>query len=142
MVPRHPGSRNAAVKAEFARRLERLRIQKGWNHSELARRATAFLPKPDVGQIRHHTIGRDLIGHYVRGKILPNPVYLDALSKALGTKPEDLIPAMPSMAPMTGDSPAIQMLTLSDGRVSLRVNRTVSMGTAVAIVSLLQKEDA
>jgi transcriptional regulator with XRE-family HTH domain len=130
------------TKAEFSRRLEAYRLQKGWNHSELARRATTHLPKPAVGQKRHHQIGRDLIGQYVRGKILPNPVYLEALAKALSVNTSDLLPNGSARGHQpTGDQPAFAMEAVDEGRVAFRLNRTLSLTTALKIANILAEED-
>lgn len=67
----------ASIKAEFARRLQTAMVGRGWNQSELARRASECLPKPAPGQTRGHAIGRDLISHYVRGAMLPGPSNLE-----------------------------------------------------------------
>lgn len=131
--------RQAAVKMEFARRLQAQMILKGWNQSELARRASALLPKPVKGQKRGASgIGRDSISHYMRGKMLPLPVYLDALAKALGVRPEDL---MPTAAPGMIEAPPFEMKGMPGGRMYLRINRTVSSSTAAKIMELLSKED-
>lgn len=127
------------IKDEFARRLQTAMMRHGWNQSELARRASECLPKPEPGQKRGHEIGRDLISHYVRGKMLPLPVNMAALAKALGVKPEDLMPSgVPSVG---GASSPFEMKGLPDGRMYLRINRTVSQDTAMKIMSLLAEED-
>jgi transcriptional regulator with XRE-family HTH domain len=88
-----------AVKNEFARRLEERRNAKGWNQSELARRATEHLPIAAEGQKLGHKIGRDQISHYSRGVSLPRPETLEAIAKALGCEPSDLLP--PPYVPTT-----------------------------------------
>lgn len=132
---------SAAVRNEFARRLEARRIAKGWNQSELARRATEHLPKPTKGQKQGHAIGRDQISHYSRGISMPRPEALTAIAKALGVEPKDLVPVggVPSTV---SDPPAFSMVATENGRVFLRINRNVSMGAATRIIDLLNKEDA
>lgn len=126
------------IKAEFARRLQAAMIEKGWNQSELARRASALLPKPEKGQKRGADIGRDSVSHYMRGKMLPLPLYLEAISKALGVSPADLMPARTPTAAPTGP---FEMKGLPDGRVYLRVSRTVRQEAAMKIMAILADED-
>lgn len=127
-----------AIRAEFAKRLQAAMVKKGWNQSELARRATAFLPKPVRGQKRNTAVGRDSISHYVRGSMLPLPAYLDAISKALGLKPEDL---MPAGAPSVRSTMPFEFRGMPDGRVFLRISRTVSQDAAMKIMAILAEED-
>lgn len=134
-VPLDPDS----VKAEFARRLQTAMVARGWNQSELARRATERLPAPMPGQKRGHAIGRDLVSHYVRGAMLPGPVNLEALAAALGIRPNDL---MPAGVPAAGvETSPFKMRGLPDGRVYIRISRTVRQDTAMKIMGLLADED-
>src|SRR5712671_2345554 len=64
----------------------------GWNQSELSRRATAYLPRVAEGQTQGHSLGRDRISGYIRGKYLPRPGALKALAEALQCKSSDLLP--------------------------------------------------
>ena len=129
-----------AVYEEFGRRLQARMNQLGWNQSELSRRATDFLPKPAKGQVQGHSVGRDRISSYIRGKYLPRPDALDAIAKALKCEPEDLLPArgVPSIAQ---EHPEIEMREVG-GRIAMRINRTVSQKTATEIMNLLLSEDA
>jgi transcriptional regulator with XRE-family HTH domain len=129
-----------AVYAEFGRRLQARMIQLGWNQSELSRRATAYLPKAAKGQVQGHTLGRDRISSYVRGKYLPRPDALDAIAKALQCKPADLLPpgGVPSVIE---EGPMMEMKSLDGKRVAIRLNRVVSQKTATAIMGLLNQED-
>jgi transcriptional regulator with XRE-family HTH domain len=129
-----------AVYAEFGRRLQARMIALGWNQSELSRRATEHLPKPAKGQTQGHSLGRDRISSYIRGKYLPRPEALEAIAKALGCKPSDLLPpeAVPSVAE---EGPLLEMRSLDGQRVALRINRVVSLTTATKIIALLEQED-
>ena len=128
-----------SIKAEFARRLQEVMIRKGWNQSELARRASEYLPKPEKGQKRGFGIGRDSISHYMRGKMLPLPLYLDAIAKALGERPEDLMPT--NVPTLQGVTP-FEMRGMPDGRVCLRINWiTVRQDAAMKILAILADED-
>jgi transcriptional regulator with XRE-family HTH domain len=64
----------------------------GWSQAELSRRATAYLPRVAEGQTQGHSLGRDRISSYIRGKYLPRPEALEAIAKALQCKPSDLLP--------------------------------------------------
>ena len=127
-----------SIKNEFARRLEARRIELGWNQSELARRASEYLPKPAKRQKQGHSIGRDQISHYSRGISLPRPEVLRALAKALRCEPRDL---MPTGVPSTATPAAFRMTQIESGRVQLTINRVVSFETATKIVALLAEED-
>ncbi len=129
-----------AVYQEFGRRLQARMIALGWNQSELSRRATEHLPKPAKGQVQGHSLGRDRISSYIRGKYLPRPEALEAIAKALKCKPEDLLPSdfVPSVVE---EGPLMEMRSLDNHRVAIRINRVVSQQTALAIMTLLAKED-
>lgn len=128
--------------AEFGTRLQTRIVELGWNQSELSRRATEYLPKPAKGQIQGHTLGRDRISSYIRGKYLPRPEGLEAIAKALKCKPADLLP--PEKVPSVtehGDSFIQDFKMLPDGRYSVHLNRVVSQRTALAIMTLLTEEN-
>jgi transcriptional regulator with XRE-family HTH domain len=126
------------IKAEFARRLQAAMIEKGWNQSELARRANEHLPKPARGQARGKQIGRDSVSHYMRGRMIPLPAYLNAIAKALGVEPAALLPAR---TPQAASTAPYEMKGLPDGRVYLRISRTLRQATAMKIMALLAEED-
>lgn len=134
-------ARETGLRNLFARRLESARVAKGWNMSELARQATIHLAKPARGQKQGRAVTRDLISNYTRGKMRPRPEYLDAIAKALGMTREQLMPSAPGAAPLPDDFPAVHFETKADGRVWLRLNRSVSMEIALDIMSLIRKED-
>lgn len=127
------------IKQEFARRLQAAMVRKGWNQSELARRANEHLPKPAKGQKRGKSLGRDSISHYMRGRMVPLPAYLEALAKALNVEPDELLPANGFAVNPVGSPFAVR--GLADGRVSLHVNRTVRSETAAKIMAILSEED-
>lgn len=120
-VPKH------LAKQEFANRLYNLILAKGWNQSEAARQCD--LP-------------RDAISVYVRGKSFPTPTSLEKLSRGLGVKKEDLLPNYVEDA-ISEDMPAFELRVSvnAPNAAWLRVNRLVSLSTAVAIAALLEKDD-
>ena len=115
------------TKQQFGRRLFSLMMAKGWRQSELARQAD--LP-------------RDSISTYVRGRSLPTPHNLARLSKALGVKPEALLPNHVESA-IDNDNPSFEMRASPNAPnvVWLRVNRAVSLSTAVKIAELIQGDE-
>lgn len=122
LTPKH------LAKEEFGRRLYGMLLSRGWNQSDLARNAG---------------IGRDKVSVYITGKSLPTPANTKAMADALGITPEELLPNHIENA-IDADNPAFEM-RVSPGAPNtawLRVNRLVSMATAVKIAELLQHDDA
>jgi transcriptional regulator with XRE-family HTH domain len=120
MVPKH------LTKQEFGKRLYRLMLAKGWNQSELGRQSG--LP-------------RDSVSTYVRGRSLPTPQNLMALSEALGVSQEELLPNHTESA-IDEDTPSFEMKTStsSPNMAWVRVNRLVTMQTAIRIADLLEND--
>lgn len=121
----------AEVRAAFARRVLNARIKKGWNQSELARQAALHMPDG--------RFGRDSISKYEKATHLPYPVQLDALAKALGIPPAELLPQNPgigeSMDP--GGKPAFR--TIDDETLWLRVNQAVPRDLGLKIIRMLEE---
>jgi len=117
-----------AVRREFSRRLRLALSEKGWNQSELARRASKFMADGKLG--------KDLISRYVKGETLPNPPSLNAICKALDKQPNDLV----SPRDRGLSLPDFEMRATREGRTFLRVNKECSLATAIEIVQLLQKD--
>ncbi len=120
LLPKH------LTKQDFARRVYKLMVARGWNQSELARRAG--LP-------------RDSISVYVRAKSLPTPQSLRALAKALGVDPADLLPNHIEHA-MDEESPSFDMKASNaqPNKAWVRVNRLVNFSTATKIAELLEAD--
>lgn len=134
-------SADPAIAAEYGRRLCARIDALGWNQSEFARRVTAMLPKPAVGQVQGHTFGRDRVSNYCRGKYLPRVLFRKLIAKALKCKPADLLPEENDASLLVrDDSPASIFEMLPDDRCCIRLNRVVSQRTAVAIMTLLSDE--
>lgn len=118
------GAPSDVVRREFAKRLQRARVAKGWNQSELARRAG---------------MGRWNISGYERGKNLPYPNALRKLADVLGVDPQELLPSslVPSVERTT---PAFEMKQVGDGTdaVWLRINQKVSWDKALKIMAVLK----
>lgn len=122
-----------SVKIEFARRLQQRMTAKNMRQSDLARAIRKQLPKDTK-------FNRDTISVYIRGKSLPNPVYLEAISSALQCQPEDLIPSRG--LPTANDlSPTFDARQTLDGNVWLRINQGVSWEVAAEIMKLLKRDN-
>lgn len=75
-LPQSVANAVSDTKAEFAKRVYKRMMDKGWNQSQLA---------------RYSGLPRDSISVYVRGRSLPTPQSLQKLSTCLGCAPEDLL---------------------------------------------------
>lgn len=124
----HAGAPAEAIKAEFGRTLQKRLVDKNWNQSDLAREAAKHMPDKEFS--------RDNISQYVRGLTLPGTMRLNALSKALGCKSTDLLPVR-STETVDSKAPPLDMRSLGDGTVWLRVNQAVPQGVAMQIMNLL-----
>ena len=115
------------TKQEFGARLQRLMFKKGWNQSELARRAG---------------MNRDAVSTYIRGVSYPTPGNLHKLAKALGSDPDTLLPNYAAQA-VAEQHPSID-IRVSPHRPSaawLKVDRLVSLDTALAVTKLLNDDE-
>jgi transcriptional regulator with XRE-family HTH domain len=106
---------------DFARRLSEAIQQRGWNQSELARRA---------GE------SRDNISNYVNAKALPLPHRLHKIAQALGMVATDLIPAR---GPAAADDPVFDAKQVPGGLVLLRINQTVKWDQFLRIAEILKE---
>lgn len=122
LAPKH------LTKQDFAKRLYRLMLKRGWNQSELARRAD--LP-------------RDSVSTYIRAKVMPTPQSAERLARALGVTPEELLPNHVESA-IEEDTPSLEMKVSVNAphKAWLRVNRLVSLSTAAKVIALIEAEDA
>lgn len=121
LLPKH------LTKQEFGKRLYRMMLNKGWTQSELSRQAG--LP-------------RDSISVYVRGRSLPTPLNAEKLARAFGVSVRDILPNLVESA-IDEDQPAFEMRASVNAPsvVWLRINRAVSLSTAVKVAELLQQDN-
>jgi len=124
----------SAVLMEFARRLQKGMNAKGWNQSELCRRASELMP-PDGG-----TVDRALVSKYINSKALPGPVRLEAIAKALDMAPDELLPTR-GITAASEKTPELDVRDVGDGRVWLRVNQAVDWAKALKIMAILKGEN-
>ena len=131
MTTMHTTREGAAL--SFAQRLQTLMIDKGMTQSDLMRAANKLLP---VG----HSISRDSISKYIRGRNMPNPVYTTAIARALGIKADELLP---SRGPLLreGASEAMapfKMTEQGDGNVWVSINMAMPWATALEVMKLVK----
>lgn len=128
-----PEAPKDAVLAEFGRRLQAAITKQGWNQSEMARQAANYTADG--------TFGRDNVSLYVRGKTLPGPPHLHALCKALGMKPEELLPSRGTPS-VDNQMPRLDVRDAGEGKAWLRINMAVSWPVALDIMKLLKEVPA
>lgn len=125
----------------FARRLYQELTRRSWSQTELAKRVWND-PREDS---RGYTVwgGRDLISAYVKGKVKPSPATLKMIADAFGMTPEELAPDLTASA-VEQDAASINIRVIAghEDKALLRVNRLVSLKTAVAVAKLLEEDHA
>lgn len=121
-------NKDAAIKKRFAQRLNALMLEKGWNQSELGRRAD---------------MGRDSVNGYIRGHNLPNANNLDKLAKALNVAPQSLMgdEVFESRFPAMIRESKLKIEQLADrpDQVNLTINQQVPADVALQIMSLIRQ---
>jgi len=125
---------SAEAKIEFARRLSNALAEAGLTQSDLARRATDHLP---AGK----KLGRDSISHYVNGLSFPSDARIRALAKALNIPAEELLPGK-GIKTAADHSVTLAAQETENGKMYLRINRTVDYETGLKILALIKKDEA
>lgn len=110
-----------SIKKQFARKLQSLMLEKGWNQSETARRAG---------------MGRDNISCYVRALNLPETNQLYKLAKAFRVDPNDLIPDALDISEPAPDAP-FEIRQVGEDQFYLRVSQTMSWEQAEKILQAI-----
>lgn len=125
----------------FARRLAKAMLVKGWDQSEMARRADACLPPHDPQQKRQPNITRDNINKWVNAIHLPTAVYLQAVADALGMAPEELLPgAVRKPSGARKRHHPFKLSPLPDGNYRMEGERVVTWQAARAITDILVED--
>jgi len=123
----YPGENPKERKLEFIKKLKSLTREKGWNKSELARRAG---------------ISRDRVSVYTRiNKLtLPSVENLNKVANALEILPAELIPEV-FMSDNYGllKTFSIKDVTDKEGIVLLQINREVPKKKALQVALLLEE---
>lgn len=122
------------AKLEFAKRLSKAIADKGMTQSELARRAGDYL-------VGGRKLGRDSISHYINGVSFPSQARVNAMAKALGMEPTDLLPTKGVHTAADTAAPVVMQET-GDGRMYLRINKTVDYTIGLKILGLLKEDEA
>ena len=123
---------------EFARRLYRALVERGWSQSDLARRA--FGSKTDE---RGYTVakGRDRISVYLRGQAFPEPKTLAKIAKILRIPVEELAPEIHTSA-IDREHPEVMIHQASGhNKVHLVVNKIVLASVATRVMELINEAD-
>ncbi|CAM5388876.1 hypothetical protein ATER59S_01866 [Aquamicrobium terrae] len=107
---------------------------KGFTQTDLANRASEHMPGGSI-------IGKDSISLYVRAMSFPSPQRVQALAKALGTTPAELVPTR-GVRSAEDTHPAVAVRETEDGQAWLRINQKVKWTTAVKVLELLKTEEA
>lgn len=106
---------------------------RGWSQADLARAAEKHLPKGEEFR-------RDNVSVYVNEVALPRPKQLNALAKALGMTPADLMPGASGTTGAAVKMPYSMRPMESDPRRAwLQVDMEVPMSKALAVLSLLDE---
>jgi len=115
------------TKDQFASKLFELMSARGWNQSDLARRAG---------------MNRDNISQYVRGRTYPTPKFLKKLAKALDMAPDALLPNYYADA-VERSNPAFEYRELpSDEKYGwIRINKRVLRKNAPKIIELCNQTE-
>jgi transcriptional regulator with XRE-family HTH domain len=128
--------RHSASKAEFAERLRVAMERKGWTVADTARQVSRLLGEDDK-------FGSSHLSHYLSGRAVPRARYLQALSRALDVRPEDLLP---NRLPQGDDTSQRSFEGLSSARAdSARAASQVDLvhvrdyGDGTALLQVLQR---
>jgi len=117
----------------FGKSVERLMLGKGWSGAALAREMTKHAPKGVK-------IERHIPSAYTRGENEPTGRNLQLLAKALGVKPEELLPPLPGEG---NEAPQFAQVTSTlDGKTRIVVDAEVSPEVALQILKLVGESQA
>ncbi|HEY1090179.1 MAG TPA: hypothetical protein VGE47_03740, partial [Burkholderiaceae bacterium] len=83
------------------------------------------------------------VSTYIRGKVLPTSLSVHKLADALGVSPDNLMPNYVKEA-VNSENPEFEIRANPGmkGTAWLRVNRLVSMKTALRVMDILENENA
>lgn len=114
--------------------------ERGWSGSDTARAAWG-----ETTNRQGYTVAknRDRIAVYLLGTTLPGRANLEALAKAFGVEPHDLVPAS-FATPAEQDSPAFSMTVVAGqpDKTHLRIDQLVPMSVAIQIAQILERAAA
>jgi transcriptional regulator with XRE-family HTH domain len=109
--------------------------RKGWNKSELARNAQLFMPEGK-------SFGKYNVTSYTTGRSIPNPMFLEAMARALNVPPEEILPTRGYESVPVQERRSSPAARPSGKGVLLNINQWVSAGTALEVLRLIQSDEA
>jgi transcriptional regulator with XRE-family HTH domain len=118
---------DTALKRELAKRILNAMNERGWNGSELARRAS-----------KYHEVTRDNVSNYLNGKQLPGPAKLNALAKAFGMEATELLPHRRTESSLPAPT---QMRDMGNGLAHLNLDRVVPFNLALDILRMIEQSN-
>lgn len=125
------GSPRDVLKLQFARKLQSLAADKGWNQSEIARQAARHMA--------NGSFARDNVSNYIRGIVTPSNAHLRALAAAFDVTTDDLLKDSPG-AEKNMLNPPVDMREIEGGRVWLKINMAVDYSIALQVIKLVKGE--
>ena len=122
---------------EFARRLHKAMLDRGWNQSDLARAAWGESREDSRGYAQ--PIGKDRVSVYLKGHVLPDSQNLQKLATALEMTVEDLAPAVVTEKPETSTPTGIRPAS-EPGKFFISIGDPISMKLAAKILLMVEEE--
>lgn len=132
-------SEEQLVHENFARRLNKLMLERGMSQSDLARKVWGEIEVTDKhGRTANAAKNRDRISVYLKGAGFPDPKNLAKIAKALGTTSEELAPEIAGAA-IEREAPELSMVAIAGqhDKVLLRVNKLLPLEIAVQVINLI-----
>jgi len=124
----------------FGKRLHHELMKRGWSQSDFARK---LYPGETITDSRGYTAprGRDRVSSWLADKSMPSAPQLRRICDLLGWEIDELSPgANLSRSERATPAMSLEMLTGAPDRVLLKINKLVSLKTAVAIAKLIEEE--
>lgn len=131
-----PSAEYKVLKRHLAKRLQAVMLEKGWNQSEVARRAAKFMPDK--------TFGRDNVSKYLmlgKSGALPTPIHLNALAKALGLRPDDLMPTDRAKLLTEPMEQGVSIQQVDEDTMHIRLNQRFPVGIGRKIAALVLSDE-
>lgn len=116
-----PMQTHSEWKGPFGDTVRLLMAEKGWNQSELARRAG---------------IGRDNVSRYLNGKHVPTPIHLKRIADALHVSPGILYPGGMNQDGETEFIVELKLIRSDPSQALVRINQVMPTEIALQIVAL------
>lgn len=117
-------------RADFAKRLRALRVEKGLRQSELARRVALQMPAK--------RFGRSLISKYELGDTLPSAIAAAALATALGVTVDDLLPEF-GIGEAMEPGMDVEIRSIDSETVQVRINERMPLEDGLRLMAIAQE---